>query len=96
MLVGESRRVYVVCPVCGHAFRAALARTYVTVGREADLCPKIPGRPSDGAQVIRSSVTAGTAALAPTRAFSTARCKARRLGAARDPTRSPMTTHREA
>ena len=57
MPVGESRRPYVVCPVCGHAFRAALASTYVTVGREADLCPKIPGRPSDGARVIRSSVT---------------------------------------
>jgi hypothetical protein len=57
MPVGESRRIYVVCPVCGHVFGAASASTYVTVGREADLCPKIPGRPSDGARVIRNSVT---------------------------------------
>ena len=55
--MGKSRRTYVVCPVCGHVFRTTHASTYVTVGREADLCPKIPGRPSDGARLIRSSVT---------------------------------------
>ena len=55
--MGKSRRTYVVCPVCGHAFGTAYAGTYVTVGREADLCPKIPGRPSDGARMIRNSVT---------------------------------------
>src|ERR687893_2235241 len=53
MSVGEPSRPFVVCPVCGHVFRA----TYATVGREADLCPKIPGRPSDGARLIRSAVT---------------------------------------
>jgi uncharacterized protein (DUF2225 family) len=57
MQVGKSGRTYVVCPVCGHAFGTAYAGTYVTVGREADLCPKIPGRPSDGARAIRNSVT---------------------------------------
>src|SRR5215210_1203204 len=57
MPVGEPSRPYVVCPVCGHGFRAAYASSYVTVGREADLCPKIPGRPSDGARLIRSAVT---------------------------------------
>src|SRR5215218_2067700 len=57
MQVGKSRRAYVVCPVCGHAFGTVHAGTYVTVGREADLCPKIPGRPSDGARAIRNSVT---------------------------------------
>jgi hypothetical protein len=57
MPVDESRRSNVVCPVCGHAFTAAYVGTYVTVGREADLCPKIPGRPSDGARVIRNTVT---------------------------------------
>jgi hypothetical protein len=57
MPVGEARRSYVVCPICGHVFRATYASTYVTVGREADLCPKIPGRPSDGARLIRSAVT---------------------------------------
>src|SRR5918992_479323 len=57
MPVGETSRPYVVCPVCGHAFRSTYASTYVTVGREADFCPKIPGRPSDGARLIRSSIT---------------------------------------
>src|SRR5215210_7297676 len=57
MPVGESSRSYVVCPVCGHVFRSTYASTYITVGREADLCPKIPGRPSDGARLIRSAVT---------------------------------------
>ena len=55
--MGKSRRAYVVCPVCGYAFETAHAGTYVTVGREADLCPKIPGRLSDGARAIRNSVT---------------------------------------
>ena len=55
--MAESRRSHVVCPVCGHAFTVAHASTYVTIGREADLCPKIPGRPSDGARVIRNTVT---------------------------------------
>src|ERR671921_820545 len=57
MPVGESSRPYVVCPVCGHVFRSTYTSTYITVGREADLCPKIPGRPSDGARLIRSAVT---------------------------------------
>ena len=57
MPVGESSRPYVVCPVCGHVFKSTYASTYITVGREADLCPKIPGRPSDGARLIRSAVT---------------------------------------
>ena len=57
MPVGETGRPYVVCPVCGHVFRSTYASTYITVGREADLCPKIPGRPSDGARLIRSAVT---------------------------------------
>src|SRR3712207_9272101 len=57
MPVGELRRAHVICPICDHVFRAAYASTYVTVGREADLCPKIPVRPSDGARLIRSVVT---------------------------------------
>jgi hypothetical protein len=57
MPVGESSRPYVVCPVCGHVFKSTYVSTYITVGREADLCPKIPGRPSDGARLIRSAVT---------------------------------------
>jgi uncharacterized protein len=57
MPVGELRRAHVTCPICDHVFRATYASTYVTVGREADLCPKIPGRPSDGARLIRNAVT---------------------------------------
>jgi hypothetical protein len=57
MPVGDLRRAHVMCPICDHVFRATYASTYVTVGREADLCPKIPGRPSDGARLIRSAVT---------------------------------------
>jgi uncharacterized protein len=30
---------------------------YVTVGRETDLCPKFPGRLSDGSRLIRDSIT---------------------------------------
>ncbi|HEX2739951.1 MAG TPA: DUF2225 domain-containing protein [Rubrobacter sp.] len=55
--MGEARGSYVVCPICDHIFKTTNASTYVTVGREADLCPKIPGRPSDGARLIRSAVT---------------------------------------
>jgi hypothetical protein len=43
-LVGEVKQAYVRCPVCRYVFRASRAGTYVTVGREADLCPKFPGR----------------------------------------------------
>ncbi len=55
--MGRSGSNHVTCPVCGYAFRAAPVGNYVTVGREADFCPKIPGRPSDGARLIRNSIT---------------------------------------
>jgi uncharacterized protein len=55
--VGETGSMRVTCPLCRHVFRAAYVGTYVTVGREADFCPKIPGRPSDGARLLRSGVT---------------------------------------
>ncbi len=55
--VGRSGPKHVTCPVCGYAFRASHVGTYVTVGRESDFCPKIPGRPSDGARLIRNGVT---------------------------------------
>lgn len=55
--VGEIGHAYVRCPLCSHVFRAAVAGSYVTVGREADLCPKFPGRLSDGARLLRSAVT---------------------------------------
>ena len=55
--MGDLRGSHVICPICDHVFRATHAGTYVTVGREADLCPKIPGRPSDGARLIRNAVT---------------------------------------
>lgn len=50
------RNTYTRCPLCGHVFAAPVATSYVTVGRESDLCPKFPGRQSDGAQLLRSHV----------------------------------------
>ena len=55
--MGRAGPNHVTCPVCGYAFRATQVGNYVTVGREADFCPKIPGRPSDGARLIRNSIT---------------------------------------
>jgi uncharacterized protein (DUF2225 family) len=55
--LGKGRRVYTRCPICQYVFRAPRAGTYVTVGREPDLCPKFPGRQSDGSRVIQSEVT---------------------------------------
>jgi uncharacterized protein len=43
--------------MCRYVFRAPRAGTYVTVGREPDLCPKFPGRQVDGVRVIQSEVT---------------------------------------
>ena len=43
--------------MCRYIFRAPRASTYVTVGREPDLCPKFPGRQVDGSRVIQSEVT---------------------------------------
>ena len=55
--MGKVRRTYVRCPMCRYIFRAPRASTYVTVGREPDLCPKFPGRQVDGSRVIQSEVT---------------------------------------
>ena len=55
--MSKVRRVYARCPVCRYIFRAPRAGTYVTVGREPDLCPKFPGRQVDGSRVIQSEVT---------------------------------------
>ena len=49
--------IYTRCPVCRHVFRASRVTTYTTVGRESDLCPKFPGRLSDGSRIIQSEVT---------------------------------------
>jgi hypothetical protein len=43
--------------MCRYVFRAPRVGTYVTVGREPDLCPKFPGRQTDGSRVIQSEVT---------------------------------------
>ena len=43
--------------MCRYIFRSPRIGTYVTVGREPDLCPKFPGRQSDGARLIQSEVT---------------------------------------
>lgn len=55
--MSKVRRVYTRCPMCRYVFRAPRVATCVTVGREPDLCPKFPGRQSDGARVIQSEVT---------------------------------------
>ena len=55
--MSKVRRVYARCPMCRYIFRAPRAGTYVTVGREPDLCPKFPGRQVDGSRVIQSEVT---------------------------------------
>ena len=55
--MGEVERAYTRCPMCRHVFRAPRVGTYVTVGREPDLCPKFPGRLSDGSRVLQSEVT---------------------------------------
>ena len=57
LLVSELGHVYTSCPMCRYVFRAPRVGTYVTVGREPDLCPKFPGRQSDGSRVIRNGVT---------------------------------------
>jgi uncharacterized protein len=56
--VGELRRAYARCPICEHVFRAPAVRSYVTIGRESDLCPKFPGRVSDGSRLIQGEITA--------------------------------------
>ena len=43
--------------MCRYVFRAPRTGTYVTVGREPDLCPKFPGRQTDGSRMIQSEVT---------------------------------------
>ena len=55
--MGELERAYARCPICHHVFRAPSVGTYVTVGRETDLCPKFPGRVSDGSRLLQRAVT---------------------------------------
>ena len=55
--MGKVEQAYVRCPVCRYIFRASRVGAYVTVGRETDLCPRFPGRVSDGSRLIRSAVT---------------------------------------
>ncbi len=54
VLVGELSSTR--CPICSHVFRAPYVGTFVTVGREPDLCPKFPGRQSDGSRLIRNGI----------------------------------------
>lgn len=57
ILMGKVERVYTRCPMCGHVFRTSSVKGYTTVGRETDLCPKFPGRQSDGSRLIQHSIT---------------------------------------
>ncbi len=45
------------CPLCGYVFRVPNIGGHVTLGRESDLCPKLPGRQSDGARALRAEAT---------------------------------------
>jgi uncharacterized protein (DUF2225 family) len=45
------------CPICRYTFEAPRVGTYVVLGREPDLCPKLPGRQSDGSRLIRYGIT---------------------------------------
>ena len=55
--MGELEQAYVRCPICVYVFRAPRVGTHVTIGRETDLCPKYPGRASDGARRIQNNIT---------------------------------------
>jgi uncharacterized protein (DUF2225 family) len=55
--MGKVEQAYVRCPACRYIFRAPRVGAYFTVGRETDLCPKFPGRLSDGSRLIQSVVT---------------------------------------
>lgn len=55
--MGEFRHVYARCPICSYVFRMPSSGSYVTVGRESDLCPKFPGRASDGSRLIQREIT---------------------------------------
>lgn len=55
--MGQVERVYTRCPVCEYVFRASSVKGYTTVGRETDLCPKFPGRQSDGSRLIQHYIT---------------------------------------
>lgn len=55
--MGEVKRAYVQCPLCRYVFRAPSIKSYVTIGRETDLCPKFPGRAADNSLFISSAVT---------------------------------------
>lgn len=55
--MGEVEQAYVRCPACRYIFRAPRVGAYATVGRETDLCPRFPGRVSDGSRLIQSAVT---------------------------------------
>jgi uncharacterized protein len=54
--MGKRRSFRTRCPLCSHVFRTPHVGSYVTVGRETDLCPKFPGRPSDGSRLIRDGI----------------------------------------
>lgn len=55
--MAEIKRAYTECPVCRHVFQASSVESYVTVGREPDLCPKFRGRQSDGSRLLQSGIT---------------------------------------
>jgi uncharacterized protein (DUF2225 family) len=69
--MGEVRRAYAQCPVCSYVFRQPSAGTYVTVGRDSDLCPRFPGRRSDAARLIQNGLK-NSVTLCPACSFAAA------------------------
>ncbi len=55
--MAKVERAYTECPICRYVFRAPYVGSYVTVGREPDLCPKFRGRQSDGSRLLQSGIT---------------------------------------
>ncbi|WP_165874138.1 DUF2225 domain-containing protein [Rubrobacter taiwanensis] len=55
--MGDVRPIYTRCPLCGQVFPHLPPGSYVTVGRESDLCPRFPGRQSDAAKILQREVT---------------------------------------
>lgn len=56
--MGEVSRAYTRCPLCRHVFRVMRVGTYVTVGRDPDLCPRFAGRnEATGSRAIQAEVT---------------------------------------
>jgi uncharacterized protein (DUF2225 family) len=55
--MGDVRPIYTRCPLCDYVFPHHPPASYVTVGRDSDLCPRFPGRLADGSRILQREVT---------------------------------------